>query len=222
MRANDTRRGPVDTAEALREAANRCPSEGSRRTDYTHARRHRRTTEKRGRQRAAQRGSVAERHTAVHFALAERFTLSAASPVGAETSSPKADVQANRWPARRDSSPTWPQHCRTPDDTRPHAGLTLGHAEDRSLADDQHSTCWSTPFTPCLNIDMTNNLPYVPAFPASPGGREPSRAAARTDCIAFAEEDDNRRPPHRPAIRPGRCREGWTAPPPASVRPAAP
>ena len=36
---NDTRRGPAGTAEALREAANRCPSEGSRRTDYTHARR---------------------------------------------------------------------------------------------------------------------------------------------------------------------------------------
>ncbi|GAA2324833.1 hypothetical protein GCM10010149_92790 [Nonomuraea roseoviolacea subsp. roseoviolacea] len=31
MREKETRRGPAGTAEALREAANRCPSEGSQR-----------------------------------------------------------------------------------------------------------------------------------------------------------------------------------------------
>ena len=56
MRAKETRRGPAGTAEALREAANRCPSEGSRRTDYTHARQPRNVSKRSGSSKGSAKG----------------------------------------------------------------------------------------------------------------------------------------------------------------------
>src|SRR5690606_27349788 len=56
MRENETRRGPAGTAEALREAANRCPSEGSRRTDYTHARQPRNVSKRSGSSKGSAKG----------------------------------------------------------------------------------------------------------------------------------------------------------------------
>src|SRR5918999_2217099 len=79
MRANETRFGPVAVFEALREAAKSGPSEGSRRTDDTHARRPMsgalRLLSHVDRQRAAQRGSVADCHTAGNSSAAGCITV---------------------------------------------------------------------------------------------------------------------------------------------------
>src|SRR3954447_19000041 len=81
MRAKETRFGPVAVIEALREAAKSGPSEGSRRTDGAHARP---STSENPRetgvqvvdsQRAAQKGSVADRYTAVEPRAAVCITV---------------------------------------------------------------------------------------------------------------------------------------------------
>src|SRR6266545_6696560 len=79
MRAKETRFGPVAVFEALRKAAKSGPSEGSRRTDGTHARRPMsgalRLLSHGDRQRAAQKGSVADRHTAGNSSAAGCITV---------------------------------------------------------------------------------------------------------------------------------------------------
>src|ERR1700733_5850419 len=102
IRAKETRCGPrafFDTAfveaafvEALRDAANRGPSELVADVHRTHAKRPAGTPREvrccRGRQSAAQKSSVAERHTAgQQYASTMRFTLTAASLLNGETSS---------------------------------------------------------------------------------------------------------------------------------------
>src|SRR5215469_4083553 len=79
MRAKETRRGPRAVAEALREAANRGPSElvadGAPRARKTPCGYAARGLGSRGRVSAAQIGSVAEGHTAGQLYVTMRFTV---------------------------------------------------------------------------------------------------------------------------------------------------
>src|SRR5487761_1881970 len=90
-RAKETRAGPRALAEALRDAANRGPSELVADVHRTHAKRPAGTPRDvrgcRGRQSAAQKSSVADRHTTGQLYASMRFTLSAASLLNGETSS---------------------------------------------------------------------------------------------------------------------------------------
>src|SRR6202041_3154606 len=92
IRANETRGGARAFVEALRDAANRGPSELVADVHRTHAKRPAGTPRAvrccRGRQSAAQKSSVAYRHTAgQQYASTMRFTLTAASLLNGETSS---------------------------------------------------------------------------------------------------------------------------------------
>src|SRR5580700_1093300 len=95
MRAKETRLGPREVAEALREAANRGPSElcGGRCIARTRNALRLRRWEgygSRGRVGAAQIGSVVERHTAGQLYVLMMFTVcTGASLLRSETSSPR-------------------------------------------------------------------------------------------------------------------------------------
>src|SRR5215472_9029680 len=109
MRAKETRRGPRAVAEALREAANRGPSElvadGAPRARKTPCGYAARGYGSRGRVGAAQIGSVVEGHTAGQLYVTMRFT------VAMEHRSLKAKRQALealcRNPELRDEAHTW-------------------------------------------------------------------------------------------------------------------
>src|SRR5215470_569732 len=109
IRAKETREGPRALAEALRDAANRGPSELVADVHRTHAKRPagrpRGVRGCRGRQSAAQKSSVAERHTTGQVYASMRITLSAASLFNGETSSP---IRLIRRSARvRDATSSW-------------------------------------------------------------------------------------------------------------------